>query len=235
MHLLIILSFLASSLLAYNEVVCQQIRQDDDEAQKQILSILEKDPNHTQCVLKLANINLKKGFVIKGFELVARAYSLDPHAVKKDALSKVLPSALKVTQLMKQAKQNGDNESWNKVGNILFEIGIFKEAAKAYEVSLNKKEEQGKERLMYALSLQNSGQKYRAIGEYKKLLTISKDNFLANYYLGKLLRHEIYDEGEASKYLKKAYDLLHAKKEVNGSEFQKYNSDLIDELGNVLN
>ena len=211
--------------------VCAQVRQDDASAHKLIETILIKEPNNIQCILQLANIHLKKGHVTEGFELVARAYVINPHVVKENALSRVLPSALKMTQLMAKATKGNDKESWNKIGTLLFDLGIFKEAAVAYEASLKMDEHQIKERLMFALSLQNAGQTYRAAEEFKKVLAVSEGHFFANYYLGKLLKHRIFDDEAAQLYLKRAQEvLLHSEHLFDKQEYAHLHQDLQKEL-----
>lgn len=227
----LVLLLFTISLKAGDYAVCEQVRQDDEIAQNLIEAILEKEPNNTQCVLQLANIHLKKGRVTQGFKLVARAYQINPHVVKQNAVSKVLPSALKVTQLITQATKGNDKDAWNRVAEIFFDMGIFKEAAFAYEASLKMDAAQNKERLMFALSLQNSGQTYRAAEEFKKVLAVSEGHFFANYYLGKLLRHRIYDEKAAQHYLGKAQEvLLESQHLFESQEFAKLRQDLQKEL-----
>ena len=228
---LFVLPLLMYSLNAGDYAVCEQVRQDDEIAQHLIEAILEKEPHNTQCVLQLANIHLKKGRVTEGFGLVTRAYEINPHAVKQNAVSKVLPSALKVTQLIAQAKKGNDKSAWSRVGEIFFEIGIFKEASLAYEASLKIDEGQIKERLMFALALQNSGQTYRAAEEFKKIITLSEGHFFAHYYLGKLLKHQIYDEKAAQYYLGKAQEVLNKSQHLFPiQEFALLDQDLKKEL-----
>lgn len=188
--------------------VCETERLDTKSAQNAVEAILIREPTNTKCMLQLANIYLKQGKISKGFEILVDAYSIDPHNVEKSSIASVLPFALKVTNLKKQAHKSNDKELWSKLGDGYFEMGIFNEAVAMYKNSLDADQAQDDIRLKLALSLQRNSQTYSAIEELKHILTHQIEHFYANYYLAKVLAHDAKSEEEARAYFLKAKKLL---------------------------
>lgn len=79
--------------------------------------------------------------------------------------------ALKVTNLKQQAARTNDKETWNKLGDGYFEMGIFNEAAQMYKRALSPIIMQHMVRLKRALALQKNLQIYTAIEEVPSVLT----------------------------------------------------------------
>ena len=227
-----ILVWLSSlSLFAGDYTVCEVERFDINKAKEAIETILVSEPTNIKCILQLANIYLKQGRIARGFELLVDAYSIDPHNVQNSAIASVLPFALKVTNLRKQASATNDKESWNKLGDGYYEMGIFNEAVQMYRNSLKVDAMQDEIRLKLAISLQKNCQTYSALEELKTILAHKPSHVYANYYLGKILAHDVKNVDEARPYFKHAKEALIAKKnEVPYLEYTNLLSDISKEL-----
>lgn len=211
--------------------VCEMERADVQKAKEAVELILMNEPTNTVCMLQLANIYLKQGKIAKGFEILVDAYSIDPHNVQNSPISSVLPFALKVTNLKKQANQTNDKELWNKLGDGYFEMGIFNEATLMYKNSLQVDTTQQEIRLKLALSLQKNCQTYSAIDELKNILEKESQNIYANYYLGKILEYDIKSDDEAKVFFTKAKKALIGEKEsFSYLEYTNLLSDISKEL-----
>lgn len=226
-----ILLFGFQALNASTYSVCETERADVQKAKEAVELILLNEPTNTTCMLQLANIYLKQGKIAKGFEILVDAYSIDPHNVQDSPISSVLPFALKVTNLKKQANQTNDKELWNKLGDGYYEMGIFNEAILMYKKSLQVDEMQQNIRLKLALSLQKNCQTYSAIEELKKILAKDNQNVYANYYLGKILAYDIKNIEEAVGFFTKAKQSLIAQKaSLTSLEYTNLLSELAKEL-----
>ena len=216
---------------AGNYRVCEVERVDVQKAKEAVENILLNEPTNVVCMLQLANIYLKLGKISKGFEIIVDAYSIDPHNVQNSPIASVLPFALKVSNLKTQANQTNDKELWNKLGDGYFEMGIFNEAVWMYKKSLKVDALQDTIRLKLALSLDKNSQTYSAIEELKKILETQSSNVYANYYLGKILAHDIKNEDEARDYFARAKVSLIAQKAFFGYlEYTNLLSDITQEL-----
>ncbi len=225
----VVLGFVTLNASTYS--VCESERADVQKAKEAVEFILLSEPTNTTCMMQLANIYLKQGQIAKGFEILVDAYSIDPHSVQESPISSVLPFALKVTNLKKQAHQTNDKELWNKLGDGYFEMGIFNEAILMYKNSLKVDGAQQEVRLKLALSLQKNFQAYSAVEELKKILEKEDQNVYANYYLGKILEYDIKNKEEATVFFLKAKKALIRKKELFPYlEYTNLLSDISKEL-----
>lgn len=225
----VLLGFVTLNASTYS--VCETERADVQKAKEAVELILLSEPTNTTCMMQLANIYLKQGQIAKGFEILVDAYSIDPHSVQESPISSVLPFALKVTNLKKQAHQTNDKELWNKLGDGYFEMGIFNEAILMYKNSLKVDGTQQEIRLKLALSLQKNFQAYSAVEELKRILEKEDQNIYANYYLGKILEYDIKNQEEAAVFFHKAKKALIRKKEsIPYLEYTNLLSDISKEL-----
>lgn len=221
-----------SSLYAVTHSVCEVERVDMQKAKESIETILLAEPTNVTCMLQLANIHLKQGKIAKGFEILVDAYSIDPHLVQNSPVAAVLPFALKVSNLKRQATQTNDKEMWNKLGDGYFEMGIFNEATAMYKNSLLADNTQHDIRLKLSLAHQKNCQTYSALEELKKILEEDKEHLHANYYIGKILTYDVKNAKEARPYFVEAKRILLTKKEAFGYlEFTNLLSDITKELG----
>ncbi len=233
MHYKVFIFVWLSSLVMFagDYTVCEVERFDSNKAKESIEAILLIEPTNIKCILQLANIYLKQGRIARGFELLVDAYSIDPHNVQKSAIATVLPFALKVTNLRKQASATNDTESWNKLGDGYYEMGIFNEAAQMYRKSIKVDAMQDEIRLKLAISLQKNCQTYSALDELKTIISHKPSHIYANYYLGKILAHDVKNTDEARRYFKHAKEALMAKKdEISYLEYTNLLSDISKEL-----
>ncbi len=232
MRLLTIIFFIFSYVHA-EEVygVCQLDTMDTDTAKEYIEKVLDKKPKNVECTIQLANLYLKKGELSRGFDLVVRAYALNPEAVRVSIVSPILEFALKMADLKKRALETDKKELWNQIGDGYYEMGVYKEALNAYEKSIEIDRTQQEIGLKLALSYRKSGQTYKALEELKTLLELDENNFYANYYFGKILKYSIKDTINSKKYFQKAREVLEANKQsVLEKEYPKFLSDIIYEL-----
>lgn len=232
MKFLLVFFFFFSSL--YSEEVygvCQLGTMDTQRATEYIQKILDKKPENVECSIALANLYMKKGELMRGFELILRAYTINPVAVKESIVAPILEFALKMTDLKKQALQFNTKELWNQIGDGFYEMGVYKEALKAYEKSIALDKNQADIGLKLALSYNKSDQTYKALEELKNLIALDENNFYANYYFGKILKYSIKDTINSKKYFQKARELLEANKDtVSQKEYPKFLNDIIYEL-----
>lgn len=220
------------ALQAGSYSVCEVERVDMQKAKESIETILMSEPTNVICMLQLANIYLKQGKIPKGFEILVDAYSIDPHTVQNSPVAAVLPFALKVSNLKRQATRTNDKEMWNKLGDGYFEMGIFNEATTMYKNSLLADGTQHEIRLKLSLAHQKNCQTYSALEELKKILEEDKEHLHANYYIGKILTYDVKNINEARPYFLEAKRILLSKKEVFGYlEYTNLLSDITKELG----
>lgn len=229
---IIALLWVSSFLLGATHSVCEVERTDTLKAKEAIETILITEPTNTVCMLQLANIYLKLGNIPQGFDLLVNAYSIDPHNVQNSRIATVLPFALKVTNLKQQAAKTNDKETWNKLGDGYFEMGIFNEAAQMYKKSLLADGLQHMIRLKRALALQKNLQIYTAIEEVQSVLAKEPKHLYANYYMGKFLAYDLRNREEAKIFFAKAKDALISQKDAFGYlEYTNLLSDITKELG----
>jgi len=218
-------------LCANTHSVCEVERVDIQKAKESIETILLSEPNNVVCMLQLANIHLKQGKIAKGFELLVDAYSMDPHTVQKSPIADILPFALKVNTLKRQALRTNDKEVWQKLGDGYFEMGIFNEATEMYKNSLQADENQPETRLKLSLALQKNCQTYTAIEELQKILARDENHIYANYYLGKILLYDVKNEEDAKRYFTAAKNRLIKQKDAFAYvEYTNLLSDIRKEL-----
>jgi len=195
-------------------------------------NILKKDPNDVECMLKLASVYFRNNRVASGFDLVSRAYALNPKLVEKRNISKVLDLALRLSRLKELAKKNHDSTLWNELGNTYFDMGIYKEAKEAFFESVKIDDGQTKIVILLALSYGNLNEMKRSASLLKALTEKEPYDFYANYYYGKVLKNELHKRKEGLKYLEMAEYIFynrHPKFETsNEKEFLK--ADLKKEL-----
>lgn len=211
--------------------VCETERFDMNKAKESIEAILHNEPTNVLCMLQLANIYLKQGKIPKGFEILVDAYLIDPYAVQNSPVAAVLPFALKVSNLKRQAVQTNDPQMWNKLGDGYLEIGIFNEAIKMYKNSLDVDEKQHDIRLKLSIALQKNAQSYSALYELQKILKQDKKHLYANYYIAKILMYDVKDETAARYHFTKAKKALIAQKDqIEYVEYTNLLSDITKEL-----
>jgi tetratricopeptide (TPR) repeat protein len=230
--IVLVASFLAiQALCANTHSVCEVERVEIQKAKESIESILLKEPTNVVCMLQLANIHLKQGKIAKGFELLVDAYSMDPHTVQASPIADVLPFAMKVNTLKRQALRTNDKEIWQKLGDGYFEMGIFNEATEMYKNSLQADDNQPETRLKLSLALQKNCQTYTAIEELQKILAHDQMHIYANYYLGKILLYDVKNEEQAKQYFSNAKKRLIAQKDAFAYiEYTNLLSDISKEL-----
>ena len=213
-------------------VVCKAGIMDNSSAKIYINKLLKKEPENIECILKLANIHLKSGELLKGYKLITRAYNTNPLAVGQSDISNILPYALKMAKMAKKAKKNSDKLLWNQVGDNFFDMGVYGESIKSYEKSLELDLEQPEIGLKLALSYKKNNQTDNAVEQLFILVEQNEKDFYANYYLGKILRYAITDEDSAVKYFVKAKEILFSKKDdFSNNEFTSFMNDINMELG----
>jgi len=230
------ITFLASlltlqAICANTHSVCEVERIEIQKAKESIETILLSEPSNVVCMLQLANIHLKQGKIAKGFELLVDAYSMDPHTVQKSQIADILPFAMKVNTLKRQALRTNDKEIWQKLGDGYFEMGIFNEATEMYKNSLLADENQPETRLKLSLALQKNCQTYTAIEELQKILARDQNHIYANYYLGKILLYDVKNEADAKRYFTTAKNRLVTQKDAFAYvEYTNLLSDISKEL-----
>jgi tetratricopeptide (TPR) repeat protein len=230
--LFIFIIFTHTILNANVNVVCKAGIMDNDSAKTYINKLLKKEPKNIECILKLANIHLKNGELLKGYQLISRAYKTNQKAVEDSDIASIVPYALKMTELSKKAKKDKNKLLWNEVGDNFFEMGVFSEAIEVYENSLDLDEDQMQIRLKLALSYSKNNNPDEAVNQLFILIEQNDKYFYANYYLGKILRYSINDEDSAVKFFKDAKNILSkTKKDYTQTEFVTLMNDINRELG----
>lgn len=210
---LLLIVFLAIGLQANINVVCKAGIMEDSVAKNYINELLKREPNNIECIIKLANVHLKNGELLKGYNFLAKAYKINPDGVKYSDISDIVPFALEITELVESAKKSGNKELWNKIGDNFFEMGVYMESITAYTNSLLLDQKQSNIALKLAQSYEKSNQPQKAVEQLEVLLAQNAKNFYANYYLGKILRYIKNDEENAKNHLQKAKKILLATKE----------------------
>jgi len=170
--------------------------------------ILKENPKNVECMLKLASLYLRTDRVAEAFDLIRRAYTIDPDFVEKQNISKILDLALRLSRLGELAHKNRDAELYNELGDTYYDVGIFKEAAKAYRESLRIDPKQDKIRLLLGLSYANMAQYTKSEKVLRQLVEEHPYHFYANYYLGKVLKNGLGETQEGNIYLRMAAYLL---------------------------
>jgi len=202
------------------------------EKQSFLEKILTEDPSNVECMLKLASVYLRSDKVSEGFDLIRRAYVLEPKFVERQDISKVLDLAIRLSRLKEIAKKNNDIELWNELGDTYFEIGIFDEAKKAYNNSIKIDKDQTKIEILLAICDGNLDKIYKAVHRLKKIVQKEPYNFYANYYLGKVLKNSLDNNKEGRKYLLMAQYLINNKKLdfENDTEAEYLKNDIESEI-----
>lgn len=212
-------------------VVCKAGIMDNNNAKTYINKLLEKEPKNIECILKLANIHLKSGDLLRGYELITRAYNANAFAVGQSDISNILTYALKMTKMAKKAKKNNDKFLWNEVGDNFFDMGVYSESIPAYKKSLLIDFKQTDISLKLALSYKKNNQTDNAVEQLENLLQQNKNNFYANYYLGKILRYSSNKEDNAIVHFTQAKEILIAsKKDFSSEEYPHFIYDINKEL-----
>jgi cytochrome c-type biogenesis protein CcmH/NrfG len=194
--------------------------------------ILQENPNDVECMLKLASVYFRNNKVSNGFDLVRRAYAINPSYVEKRNISKVLDLALRLSRLKELADKNSDKDLWNELGNTYFDMGIFKEAKEAFHESISLDANQTKTKTLLALCYGNLNEMKKSAEILKEIVEKEPYDFYGNYYYGKVLKNELNQKEEGLKYLKMADYIFHYEKPEFESEEEKafLENDLKDEL-----
>ncbi len=205
--------FLLVSIYAKEFPVCKEYYYVNENKTKEESTFLEKilkeNPRNVECMLKLASLYLRTDRVSAAFDLIRRAYTLDPGFVEKQNISKILDLALRLSRLGELAHKNKDPDLYNELGDTYYEVGIFDEAAKAYAKSLQLDPGQNRIRILLALSYANLGSYLRSEKILRALVEEKPYHFYANYYLGKVLKNGLGNPKEGNIYLRMASYLLH--------------------------
>ena len=231
MKSLIFIVLLGFSLSANVNVVCKAGIMDNKDAKTYIHKLLKKEPKNIECILKLADINLKSGDILKGYQYIARVYKLNPEAMKNSDVADILPFALEMTDMAKKAKKNSDKNLWNQLGNNFFNMGVYNEAINAYEKSLVLDKHQADICLKLAISYKKTDRFYKAVEEFKHVIEQKKETFYANYYLGKIFKYSLNDPKSAKKYLLTAKTILEKQKDsFKEDQYSHYMYDVTTEI-----
>ncbi len=191
---------------------------------------IQADPKDVECMVKLVNLYLKKGYVAKGFALLVKAYKIDPNFIKNKKIYKIINIAQYMTKLKEKAKQKNDTHSWNLLGFNYYKMGVFKEAIHAYKKSLDINSTQIEPKLNLAIALSRMGQKYMALEELMDVISQDNNNFYAYYYAGKILKYQVGDRKKAEIYLNEAKKLCKIEKNAFSKKIYKlYLKDLNEE------
>jgi cytochrome c-type biogenesis protein CcmH/NrfG len=216
--------------------VCKQeyskniIKSRNDEAK--LLSALKKDPNNVECLISLASLYLKRDKVSHGFDLVSKAYKIDPAYVQSKNISKILDLALRLTKLKQLALKNGDSSLYNELGDTYYDMGIFKDAKSAYKKSLELNPNQSDIKILLALCLGNEDKMKEAAKILRDVLDRDPFNFYANYYYAKILKNELDRQEDAKAYfLASKFILKELDPKFKTSQEREFiKKDLADEL-----
>ncbi|MCH9813653.1 MAG: tetratricopeptide repeat protein [Epsilonproteobacteria bacterium] len=219
----LVLFFSGVKLFAKEFPVCKEyffIKENQTQEKQTFLEkILDEDPSNVECMLKLASVYLRNNRVSEGFDLIRRAYALDPKFVESKDIAKILDLALRLSRLQEIATRDNDQELWNELGDTYFEIGIFDEAAEAYSESLAIDQNQTKIEILIALCDGNLDNTDRSAQRLRSIVKKEPYNFYANYYLGKVLKNALGNQKEGQKYLLMAeYLIKYEKPEFDSQE-----------------
>ena len=234
---ILVLFFLGLNLYAKEFPVCKEyffIKENETQEKQTFLEkILKEEPQNVECMLKLSSVYLRNSRVSEGFDLIRRAYALNPKFVEKQNISKVLDLALKLSRLKEVAARDNDKDLWNELGDTYFEIGIFDEAGVSYAKSLEIDANQTKIDILLAICDGSLDRSYKAAKRLEKIVENEPYNFYANYYYGKVLKNSLDNEKEGQKYLLMAYYLIiYTKPEFeNEAEAVFLKNDLEFEIG----
>ena len=230
----------ATILNAKQYSICKSEYQiQENESLKKQLSlekILDKDPNNIECMLKLSVVYFQTDEVSKAFDLIKKAYRLNPKFVENQKqIVKILDLALKLSRLKEYALKNKDTKTWNRLGKKYYDMRIFKEAIYAYKNSLKIDAKQSKIGVMLALSYGNNNNMLKAIKQLRVILNQEPENFYANYYFAKILKNEMKKPKEAEPYFMYAKYLIDQKitKFDTIRELQFLKSDIRRELEEI--
>jgi cytochrome c-type biogenesis protein CcmH/NrfG len=208
----VLLIFFSINIFAAEFPVCKEYFFIKETETKQKLTFLEKilkqNPSNVECMLKLSSVYLRTNRVSQGFDLIRRAFALNPNFVESQNISKILDLALRVSRLKEIALKNSDKNLWNELGDVYFEIGIFDEAGFAYGESLKLDKNQTKIGILLALCDGNLDHPYKSEKRLKEIVQSQPYNFYANYYLGKVLKNSLENEKDGQKYLMMADYIL---------------------------
>jgi len=197
-----------------------------------LVSALKNHPDDVECMISLASLYLKRDKVSHGFDLVSKAYKLDPAYVQSKNISRILDLALRLTKLKQLALKNGDSSLYNELGDTYYDMGIFKDAKDAYKKSLELNPNQSDIKILVALCLGNEDKMKKAAKILTEVLDKEPFNFYANYYYAKILKNELDRQEDATAYFlasKFIFKELDPKfKTSQEREFLK--KDLADEL-----
>ncbi len=233
----LLLFFMSSVLFAKEFPVCKDyffIKENQTgEKQTFLEKILNENPENIECMLKLSSVYLRTDKVSEGFDLIRRAYTLDPKFVEKQKISKVLDLALRLSRLKEIATRDDDYELWNELGDTYFEMGIFNEARFSYEKSLALDKNQTKIDILLAICDGNLNFTHTSANRLKRIVKRHPYNFYANYYLGKVLKNALDNKKDGQKYLMMAdYLINYTEPEFeNEAEVVYLKNDLEFELG----
>jgi Tfp pilus assembly protein PilF len=208
------------------------IKEGEKEKKEKFLEkVLKSDPQNVECMLKLASVYFRTGKVSQGFDLITAAYKLKPKFVKNAKISKILDLALRMSSLRERANKSKDYKLWNELADTYFDIGIFKEAAIAYEYSLEINPKQTYKKILLAICYGNLNKFDKASRTLENILKENGENFYANYYYAKLLKNE-FDDRRWIKYMKQARKLIDTKMAMfNSDEEREYiKEDIESEL-----
>lgn len=231
------LFFSGATLFAQEFPVCKDyfFIKENQTTQKQsfLEKILNEDPENIECMLKLSSVYLRTDKVSEGFDLIRRAYTLDPKFVEKQKISKVLDLALRLSRLKEIATRDNDYELWNELGDTYFEMGIFNEARFSYEQSLKLEKSQTKIDILIAICDGNLDFRHTSAKRLRRIVKEYPYNFFANYYLGKVLKNALDNAKEGTQYLLMAeYLMYHTRLQFENDEEADYlKNDLKIELG----
>lgn len=232
--LLTLIIFL-SSVYAQEFSICSYAQFSSKENEVAIRKIVKENPKNAQCLLALAHYELKKSNTKQGLSLISKAYSIDSELVDSSKFSNILPIALEISNLYTQ--KDSDKNISKKLGDMYFEMGIYKEAINEYKEFLEDKSEDISSRLKLAISYTNRHNTKDAIEEFENIIKMDENNFFANYYLGEIL-YEIKNEN-ATYYLTKAREILEKREKTDTIEYKSCTdmlglNDATSKKGNFL-
>jgi len=195
-------------------------------------SALKNHPNDVECMITLASLYLKRDKVSSGFDLVAKAYKLNPSYVQSKNISRILDLALRLTKLKELAAKNEDASLYNELGDTYYDMGIFKDAKSAYKKSLKLNQNQSDIKILLALCLGNEDKMKEAAKILRNLLDKEPFNFYANYYYAKILQNELENPEDAKAYfLVSEYIFKELDPQFKTSQERNFlKKDLADEL-----